>query len=52
MILMPDTPTDQVQRIAERLRLAITATVIQLSTGSLTVTASIAAMMLGKDTPS
>lgn len=52
MILMPKAPIAEVQRIAERLRLVITSTVIQLSSQPLTVTASIAAMMLTKESPS
>ena len=52
MILMPNVPIEQVERLAERMRLAITSTVIQLGSGYLTVTASIAAMMLTTESPS
>ncbi|MBW3563827.1 MAG: diguanylate cyclase [Acidobacteria bacterium] len=49
MVLMPRVPIDEVQRIAERLRLAISSTTIQVSTGSVMFTASLAAMMLTEE---
>ncbi len=52
MILMPHVPVEQAERLAERMRLVITSTYIQLGAGYLTVTASIAAMMLTTESPS
>lgn len=52
MVLMPRVPTQEVQRITERLRLAISNTAIQVTTGTLTFSASLAAMMLTEESPS
>ncbi len=46
MIVLPETDPEQVARIAERIRLRIATSVIQHSTGMVTLTASIASMML------
>ncbi len=52
VVLLPKaTPTDAV-RVAERVRTTISAIVIQGSSGTLDVTASMAAMMLTPETPS
>jgi diguanylate cyclase (GGDEF)-like protein len=51
MLILPGTDPDEVKRIAERIRLAIAATVIQHSTGTVTLTASIASMLLAPDMP-
>jgi len=46
MLFMPKVPVEEVHRIAERLRLAISSTAIPISTGTLTFSASLAVMML------
>lgn len=46
MVLMPRVPVEEVHRIAERLRLAISSTAIPISTGTLTFSASLAVIML------
>jgi diguanylate cyclase (GGDEF)-like protein len=51
MIVLPETDPAQVARIAERIRLRISTSVIQHSTGMVTLTASIASMMLTTDMP-
>jgi len=51
MILIP-SDTAEVMRIAERIRLLIATTLIQHTTGTISLTASIAALMLTGDTPS
>ncbi|HET7707422.1 MAG TPA: EAL domain-containing protein [Thermoanaerobaculia bacterium] len=51
MIVLPETDPEQVARIAERIRLRIATSVIQHSTGMVTLTASIASMMLTTDMP-
>ncbi len=52
MVLMPNVPLTEVQRIAERLRLAINSTAIQISTGTVTFSASLAALMLTEESSS
>lgn len=52
LLLVTNTPSSEAVRIAERVRLAVSTTVIQLSTGTLQLTASIGVMMLKADTPS
>lgn len=52
MVLMPKVPTSEVPRIAERLRLAINSTAILVSSGTLSLTASLAAMMLTSESTS
>jgi diguanylate cyclase (GGDEF)-like protein len=51
MILLPDTDPPEVTRVAERIRLAIATAIIQHSSGTVTVTASIAALLLTSDMP-
>lgn len=52
LMLLPEPAADEIVRIAERIRLTIATTIIQHSTGSISLTASIAALMLSQDTPS
>jgi diguanylate cyclase (GGDEF)-like protein len=52
LLLLPDAKRSEVARIAERARAAISSMVIQHSTGPIRLTASIAAMLLRRDTPS
>lgn len=51
MLLLPETDPPEVMRVAERIRLAIATATIQHSTGTVTLTASIAAMLLTDDMP-
>lgn len=51
MLLLPETEPAEVMRVAERIRLAIATAMIQHSTGTVTLTASIAAMLLTEDMP-
>ena len=51
MIILPDADKAEIVRIAERVRLAIGTTIIQHGSGSVTVTASIATLLLSSDTP-
>lgn len=51
MLILPDTDPSEVMRVAERVRLAIATDVIQHSMGSVTLTASIATLLLSKDMP-
>ena len=51
MLLLPETDPPEVMRVAERIRLAIATAIIQHSTGTVTLTASIAAMLLTEDMP-
>jgi diguanylate cyclase (GGDEF)-like protein len=51
MIILPETEPAEIARVAERIRLAIATAVIQHAGGSVTVTASIASMLLTIDTP-
>jgi diguanylate cyclase (GGDEF)-like protein len=52
LLLVTNSPPSEAVRIAERVRLAVSTTVIQLNTGTLQMTASIGVMMLKADTPS
>ena len=53
MILLPNAAdTAEVVRVAERIRLVIATTIIQHTTGTVSLTASIAVLMLTVDTPS
>ncbi|HEX8154460.1 MAG TPA: bifunctional diguanylate cyclase/phosphodiesterase, partial [Thermoanaerobaculia bacterium] len=51
MLLLPDTDPPEVARVAERVRLSIATATIQHSTGTVTLTASIATMRLTDDMP-
>ncbi|HKR65681.1 MAG TPA: diguanylate cyclase [Thermoanaerobaculia bacterium] len=51
MLILPETDAPEVMRVAERVRLAIATAIIQHSTGTVTLTASIAAMMMTSDMP-
>ena len=51
MLVLPETDPSDVARIAERIRLRISTSIIQHSTGAITLTASIASMMLNTDMP-
>jgi diguanylate cyclase (GGDEF)-like protein len=51
MLLLPETDPPEVTRVAERIRLAVATAIIQHSSGTVTVTASIAALLLTTDMP-
>lgn len=51
MLILPETGLSEATRIAESIRLAIATTIIQHSTGTVTVTASIASQSLRVDMP-
>jgi diguanylate cyclase len=51
MLLLPETEAAEVTRVAERIRLAVATAIIQHSSGTVTLTASIAAMLLTPDMP-
>jgi diguanylate cyclase (GGDEF)-like protein len=51
MILLPETDPPEVTRVAERIRLAIATAIIQHASGTVTVTASIAVLLLTTDMP-
>jgi diguanylate cyclase (GGDEF)-like protein len=51
MLLLPETDPPEVMRVAERIRVAIATATIQHSAGTVTLTASIAAMLLTDDMP-
>jgi diguanylate cyclase (GGDEF)-like protein len=51
MLILPETDPPEVTRVAERIRLAIATAIIQHSNGTVTLTASIAAMLLTSDMP-
>jgi diguanylate cyclase (GGDEF)-like protein len=51
MLLLPETDPPEVTRVAERVRLAIATAIIQHSTGTVTLTASIATMLLTEEMP-
>lgn len=51
MLLLPDTDPQEVTRVAERIRLAIATAIIQHSHGTVTLTASIASLLLTNDMP-
>ena len=51
MILLPETDPPEVTRVAERIRLAIATAIVQHSTGPVTLTASIATLLLTEELP-
>jgi diguanylate cyclase (GGDEF)-like protein len=51
MLILPETDPLEVARVAERIRLAVATAIIQHSTGPITLTASIATMLLTTDMP-
>ena len=51
MLILPETDPGEVARIAERIRLTIATSVIQHSSGTVTLTASIATLLLTSDLP-
>jgi len=51
MLFLPDTDPAEVMRVAERIRLAIATAIIQYNNGTVTLTASIAALLLTPDMP-
>lgn len=51
MLILPETDPSEVTRVAERIRLAVATAIIQHSTGPITLTASIATMLLSPDMP-
>lgn len=51
MLILPETDPPEVMRVAERIRLAIATAIIQHSTGTVTLTASIATLLLTSDMP-
>ena len=52
MLLLPDADPAEVVRMAERVRLTLATTIIQHSSGTMTLTACVAVMMLTVETPS
>lgn len=51
MVILPDIDVAEVVRIAERIRLGISTAIVQHSIGTVTVTGSIATILLTVDTP-
>ncbi|HEX9983963.1 MAG TPA: diguanylate cyclase [Thermoanaerobaculia bacterium] len=51
MLILPDTEPAEVTRVAERIRLAVATAIIQHGNGTVTLTASIAALLLTLDMP-
>ena len=51
MLILPDTDPSEVSRVAERIRLAIATAIIQHNTGTVTLTASLATLLLSDDMP-
>jgi diguanylate cyclase (GGDEF)-like protein len=51
MLLLPETEAAEVTRVAERVRLAVATAIIQHASGTVTLTASIAAMLLTPEMP-
>ena len=51
MLILPETDSAEVTRVAERVRLAIATAIIQHASGTVTLTASIAAMLLTTEMP-
>ncbi|HYC93344.1 MAG TPA: diguanylate cyclase [Thermoanaerobaculia bacterium] len=51
MLILPGTDPSEVVRVAERIRLAVATAIIQHSTGPITLTASIATLLLTSDMP-
>lgn len=52
MLLLPEADAAEVVRIAERVRLSLATTIIQHSSGTITLTACVAVVMLTVETPS
>ena len=51
MLILPETDPSEVMRVAERIRLAVATAIIQHSAGTVTLTASIASVLLTPDMP-
>ena len=51
MLILPDTEISEITRVAERIRLAVATGIIQHSSGTVTLTASIAALLLTPEMP-
>jgi diguanylate cyclase (GGDEF)-like protein len=51
MLILPETDPPEAARVAERIRIAISAAIIQHSTGGVTVTASIATLLVTTEMP-
>jgi diguanylate cyclase (GGDEF)-like protein len=51
MLILPETDPPEVRRVAERIRLAIATAIIQHTAGTVTLTASIAGLLLTNDMP-
>lgn len=51
LLILPETDAAEVTRVAERIRLAIATAIIQHASGTVTVTASIAAILLTNEMP-
>lgn len=51
MLILPDTERTEVTRVAERIRLAISTAVVQHANGTVTLTASIATVLLTPEMP-
>lgn len=51
MLILPETDAAEVARVAERIRLAVATAIIQHASGTVTLTASIAAMLLTPEMP-
>jgi diguanylate cyclase (GGDEF)-like protein len=51
MLILPETDPPEVMRVAERIRVAIATAVIQHSSGTVTLTASLATLLLTSDMP-
>ena len=51
MLILPDTDPAEVARVAERIRLAVATAIVQHNSGTVTITASIATLLLSDDVP-
>ena len=51
MLILPDTEISEITRVAERIRLAVATGIIQHTSGTVTLTASIAALLLTPEMP-
>lgn len=51
MLILPDTDPAEVSRVAERIRLTVATAIIQHNAGTVTLTASVATLLLTDDTP-
>lgn len=51
MLILPDTDPSEVSRLAERIRLSLATAIIQHNTGTVTLTASLATLLLSDDMP-